>query len=334
MLKTTLAAGLVASLMSFAPSSATAQSTEIAFGLDFIALGRHAPWYVALEKGFFEEEGLSVEIVPSRGTAEAIRNVLTGIVDIGLIDVPSLVAAGSAASDIQIVHGAYVEAPYCIFSLDPGANLRSPEDLSGIRLGSSSASFVPRVWAAFMAQQGIDADPFEIVNIDPAGRVPMLVQGEVDAIDLFVMSEPAIRRAAEDAQPVCMFAADFGLGLYSNSIGVTRDMIDENPETIRAFVRAAMRGWQYTMANRDEAADIMVSQLPALNRDVVREEIDIIERVGINDSVMANGFGYIDPARFAETVAFINDNADVTGTPRTAEDILVSGFAPTEPFLP
>jgi len=334
MLRRIIAAVAVVAAFGAVPTGATAQGTKaMKFGLDFISLGRHAPWYVALEKGFYAEEGLDVEILASRGTAEAVRNVVTGVVDIGLIDVPSLVAAGGAAADIKIVHGAYVEAPYCIFSLDPGAAIRTPADIVGIRLGSSSASFVPRVWAAFLRQQGIEGS-FEIVNIDPAGRVPMLVQGDVDAIDLFVMSEPGIRRAAGDREPICLFAADFGLGLYSNSIGTTSARIASDPEMVRGFVRASMRGWQYTMANRDEAAEIMVKHVPALDPAVVRAEIDIIERVGINDDVRANGFGHIDPERFAATVAFINDNADVTGTPRTAEDIFVPGFGPESPILP
>ena len=57
-----------------------AQEKDVKFILDFISLGRHAPWYVALGKGYFKEEGLNVTILPSKGTADAIRNVVTGAV--------------------------------------------------------------------------------------------------------------------------------------------------------------------------------------------------------------------------------------------------------------
>jgi len=60
------------------PGQAQAQEkklTDITFSLDFITLGRHAPFYVAIDKGFYKEEGLNVNIVPAKGTAQGIQNV-------------------------------------------------------------------------------------------------------------------------------------------------------------------------------------------------------------------------------------------------------------------
>src|SRR5712692_8304480 len=65
--------------------------TDITFSLDFIVLGRHAPFYVAIEKGFFKEEGLNVNIIPAKGTAQAIQNIESGLAQIGFTDVASLV---------------------------------------------------------------------------------------------------------------------------------------------------------------------------------------------------------------------------------------------------
>src|ERR1700733_6447080 len=75
-----------------------AQERDVKFVLDFISLGRHAPWYVALGKGYFKEEGLNVTIMPSKGTADAIRTVVIGGAEFGFIDIPSLVAAGGSGS--------------------------------------------------------------------------------------------------------------------------------------------------------------------------------------------------------------------------------------------
>ena len=81
-------------------SAAKAQDRDVKFVLDFISLGRHAPWYVALGKGYFKEEGLNVTILPSKGTADAIRTVVTQGAEFGFIDIPSLVAAGGAGAPV------------------------------------------------------------------------------------------------------------------------------------------------------------------------------------------------------------------------------------------
>lgn len=332
MLRTT--AGAAALLAVLIGTSAFAESRKVTFMLDFISLGRHAPWYVAKEKGYFAEEGLDVEILPSKGTADAIRGVVTGLATIGLIDVPSLVASGSVGGDIRIVAGAYEEAPYCVYSLNPGANVTTPKQLEGLKFGSSSASFLPQIWRAIMHMNGLDPATLQIVNVDASARVPMLAAGQVDGVDQFLMSGPAIKRAAPDKEPVCLFAPDLGLDIYSNSIGVNKQFAEENPAIVKGFVRAAMKGWQFTMAHRDEASDIMVKAVPSLDRQIVRDEIDLLERIAINDDVKANGFGHILPSKMAATFDFMNSNVDIAGEKLKAEDIYLPGFLPDPPILP
>src|SRR5919204_375695 len=85
--------GLIARVMAAAAiatcllsPAARAQERDLKFVLDFISLGRHAPWYVALGKGYFKDEGLNVTIMPSKGTADAIRTVATGGAELGFIE--------------------------------------------------------------------------------------------------------------------------------------------------------------------------------------------------------------------------------------------------------
>ncbi len=316
------------------PVAAQAQTTDVKFVLDFISLGRHAPWYVALGKGYFKDEGLNVTIMPSKGTADAIRAVVTGGADIGFIDVPSLVAAGGAGAPIKIVAANYQKPPYCIFSLNPGANIDTAKKLEGIELGSSSASFLPKIWQAVMEMNGVDSKSMKIVNIDAPARVPMLAARKVPSIDLFIMSEPAIKRAVPDAKPVCLFAGDLGLEIYANSIGVHEDYLKKNPEVVRKFVRAALRGWKDTFDNPQEAAKIQLQYVKALDPQIVVEEIEILRRVAITPEVQKNGLGYITLDRMKKTVDFINKNIDVPGEKLTAEKIFVPGFLPEKPILP
>src|SRR5919204_6054847 len=123
--------------------AAQAQERDLKFVLDFISLGRHAPWYVALGKGYFKDEGLNVTIMPSKGTADAIRTVATGGAEIGFIDIPSLVASGSGGANVKIVAANYQKPPYCIFTLNPGANVTEPKQMAGGELGPREGAVWP-----------------------------------------------------------------------------------------------------------------------------------------------------------------------------------------------
>jgi len=314
--------------------AAQAQDRDVKFALDFISLGRHAPWYVALGKGFYKQEGLNVSILPSKGTADAIRSVATGTTEFGFIDIPSLVAAGNNASTVKIVAVNYQKAPYCIFSLDPGANIDSPKKLANLELGSSTASFVPKIWAAFMEMNGIDSKTMKVTNIDAAARVPMLAAGKVPAIDVFIMSEPSIKRAIPTAKPVCLFAGDFGLDIYANSIGVGEEFLKKNPDVVKKFVRGSLRGWKYTFEHPEEAAKIQLEYVKALDPQIVLEEINILRRVALSDDVSKHGYGYASPEKMKSTVDFINKNIEISGEKLTAEQIFVPGFLPEQPILP
>ena len=326
----TLALGLVLML----GSAARAEDRDVKFILDFISLGRHAPWYVALGKGYFKEEGLNVSIMPSKGTADAIRAVVSGIADIGFIDIPSLVASGSAGGAIKIVAVNYQKPPYCVFTLDPGANVTEPKQLANLEFGSSTSSFLPRIVQAFMEMNGVDSKTLKVVNIDGAARVPMLAARKIPSIDLFIMSEPAIRRAVTDAKPKCLFLGDFGLDIYSNSIGTTEEYLTKNPDVVKKFVRAALRGWQYALAHPQEAAQIELQYVKALNPDIIAEELDILKRVAITPDVEKNGFGTASMDKMKRTVDFMNKNVEIAGDKLTAEQIYRPGFLPDKPVLP
>lgn len=311
-----------------------AQERDVKFVLDFISLGRHAPWYVALGKGYFKEEGLNVTIMPSKGTADAIRTVVTGGAEFGFIDIPSLVAAGGAGSVVKIVAANYQKPPYCVFSIDNGANIDSAKKLAGFELGSSSASFMPKIWQAIMEMNGVDSRTMKIVNIDAPSRVPMLAARKVQSIDLFLMSAPSVKRAITDGKPVCLFAGDLGLEIYANSIGVHEDFLKKDPEAVRKFVRAALRGWKYTFEHPDEAAQVELQYVKALDPQIIVEEIEILRRVAITPEVQKNGFGSMTLERMKTTVDFINSHVDVPGEKLTVGQIYAPGYLPGTPITP
>ena len=231
--------------------------TKVIFSLDFIPLGRHAPWYAALAQGYFKDEGLDVSIIPSQGTAQTIQAVESGTANIAFVDVPSVVLARANGSKLKMVAVNYQKAPYAIFSLSNGANVTQPKQLEGLTLGSGAGSFTPKVIEGFMAQKGLDPSKLKITNVAPPARATTLLSGQVPAIEFFVMAKPGLEAGAKDAKTELrtFLLGDHGLELYSNGIATTEDFLARNPDVVKRFVRAGLKGWKFALANPQKAAD-------------------------------------------------------------------------------
>jgi NitT/TauT family transport system substrate-binding protein len=313
----------------------TQKLTDVTFSLDFIVLGRHAPFYVAIDKGFFKEEGLNVNIIAAKGTAQAIQNVEAGLAQIGFTDVASLVVARAEGSTVKVVSVIYQKAPFCFFSLNPGANVTTLKDFEGLRVGSNAGSYISNIAKAMMRKEGLDPNKLIVDSIEPSARIAMLVTRKIPAIDFFIMTKPAMDRAVKDAQVSTFLFADHGLDLYSNGIGAKESYLKENPETVKAFVRAALRGYQYSFKHPQEAADIIQKYAKALNNEITVEELKIVEELTVTPEVQKNGIGSFTPARMESSVAWMSENG---GFPKEKapkpEDVYLTGFMPATPVLP
>lgn len=309
--------------------------TDITFSLDFIVLGRHAPFYVAIEKGFFKEEGLNVNIISARGTAQAIQNVESGLAQIGFTDVASLVVARAEGSTVKVVSVMYQKAPFCFFSLNPGANVTQLKDFEGLRVGSNAGSYISNIAKAMMRKNGLDPSKLSVDSIEPSARIAMLATRKIPAIDFFIMTKPAMERAVNDAKVVTFLFADHGLDLYSNGIGAKESYLKKNPETVKAFVRAALRGYQYAFKNPAEAAESIQKHAKALNNQITVEELKIVEELTVTPEVRQNGIGSFTAARMESSVAWMVENG---GFPREKapkpHDVYAMGFLPAKPIMP
>jgi NitT/TauT family transport system substrate-binding protein len=334
---TLCAVSLVASL----PGTASAQGsppplTKVVFSLDFIPLGRHAAWYAALAEGYYKDEGLDVSIIPSQGTAQVIQAVESGTANIGFVDVPSVVIARGNGSKLKMLAVNYGKAPYAIFSLSPGANVTEPKQLEGLNLGSGAGSFTPKIIQGFMTQKGLDPSKLTISNVAPPARATTLLSGQIPAIEFFVMAKPGLEAGAKagNAELRTLLLADHGLELYGNGIAATEDYIAKNPDVVKRFVRASLKGWKFTIANPEKAAADQIKYIPTLKPEVVVAEINVVTGLAVTAETMKNGLGWFDPAKMKVNLDFVEKYIGVSGKPPVATDLYATGFLPTPPIMP
>ena len=307
-------------LMPALPSVAAAQGkplTKITFSLDFIPLGRHAPWYAAVAEGYYKEEGLDVSIIPSQGTAQTIQAVEAGTAQLGFTDVPSLVLARANGAKVKMVAVNYAKAPYAIFSLNTGANVTEAKQLEGLTLGS-------------------DPNKLIISNVAPPARATALLSGQAPAIEFFVMSKPGLEAAAKakGAELRTFLLADHGLTLYSNGVIATDDYLAKNPDIVKRFVHASLRGWQFALRNPMKAAEDQAKSVQSLDPAKSVAEIEVVKGLAVTPAVQKNGLGSFDAAEMKSSLDFMVKYVGVGANPPAATDLYATGFLPATPVMP
>jgi NitT/TauT family transport system substrate-binding protein len=325
---------IVALLLTSFIAQAHAQSTAVTFSLDFRALGRHAAWYVALEKGYYKAAGLDVTIVPSQGTAQAIQSLESNAAQFAFSDVAGLVAArANSNATAKMVAVIYQKSPYAIFSLRSGANITKPEQLENLEIGSGAGSFTQKVIEAFMKSKGLKADTVKYTNIDPAARIGMLVAKKIPAIETFAMSMPGVVKAAGGQDAQIFLLANAGLQLYSTGILVRDDYLKKEPDKVKGFVKASLQGWKDAIANPKEAADIVMKHVKGLDPDVTLQEIVIVNALVATPAAKENGLGTIDAKEMAASVDLIAGGIGAAGKV-AAKDAYDTSALPQPPIKP
>jgi NitT/TauT family transport system substrate-binding protein len=320
------------------PTPAPARVTHLRFTLDWAIQGPQAPFLVALDKGYFAEEGLSVVIDRGFGSADAVSKIASAAYDLGYADINSMIEFNSRNPEQALIAVAVVldYAPLSILTL-ADRNINTINDLEGRRLGAPAGDAARRLFPIFARTVGIDADSVEWTSMDPPLREPLLIQGEVDAISGFYFTS-FLNLTAAGVSPDNIRAflyAEHGLDLYGNAVIVPPSLLEQNPEAIRGFLRALTRAWHDTVADPDEAIAIIRRRDPLIDPEVERARLVLaIENNMLTPDVRQHGFGDVRPERLERAIATVAEAFELPTTPAPASIFNGAFLPPREERLP
>lgn len=310
--------------------SAGAQ-TPIKMSLDWRFEAPNSGFLVALDRGYYKAEGLDVTIDPGNGSVDGINRVASGSYDLATADINSLIRYrdNPANPAIKAVF-MQMNAPAFAITTLTKSGITKPKDQEGKLLGAPAADGAYANWPAFVKAANVDASKVKIENIGFPVREPMLMQGKVDAIVGFGYSA-AVTLSANGYKPEdfkLMYMRDYGLELYGNALLASPKLLSENPEAIRKFVRATIKGYF------DVANDPAFALASVLKRNPVTTEAGERMRLGIflndnyfTDEVKTNGVGHVDPDRMARAIGQIGDSFKFTNKPKV-DDFYTDAFLP------
>src|SRR5438067_11244220 len=248
--------GLLAAVAAAVAASPVGAQTDVKFALDWKFEGPSAPYFVAIDKGYYKAEGLNVTIDSGPGSVAGIARVAAGTYPLGFFDINSLVKFQDQNPDqrVQAVLMIYDKPPFAIATTSK-TGISKPKDLEGRILGAPAADGAYAQWKAFVHENGIDASKVKIENIGFPVREPMLADGKVDAIAgfSFSMHYNLLQKGLRPDEIKILLMADHGLVLYGNAVMVNPDYVKANPKVVAGFVRATIKGTLDTIKEPETA---------------------------------------------------------------------------------
>lgn len=276
------------------PADPDDEMISVSLRLAWIANAQAAGSYVALDKGFFAEEGLDVQINPGGPDANSITLVAAGTNTFGFHDTNSLVQAEVEGLPLVTFATFWERHPGCVFTIE-GTGITELEDFVGKRIGFKEGG----PWTltkAMLRANGIDPGSMEQISVG-FGIAPIM-DGQVDLLTAFCTNEP-LAVAREGETPITFLPADYGIETSTEALFTTRSFHEANPGVACRMVRAISRGWEYAIENKEEAIQIVLDYGgEELDFDLQMQQLIAQEDFIITAEAQEHGIGHMTHERW------------------------------------
>ncbi len=246
----------------------TAELEKVSIVLDWTPNTNHTGIYVAKEKGYFEEEGLDVEILLP-GEAGADQLVASGKAEFGISAQESLTQARVQGVPIVSI-GAIIQHNTSGFASPVDKGIETPKDFEGKTYGGWGSPVEQAVIESLMKNEGADVEKVDFVNMGDSDFFTA-VNRDIDFAWIYY-AWTGVEAELRDEELNMIYLTDYSekLDYYTPVITTNEDMISNNPDTIKSFMAAVSKGYQFAIDNPADAADILIQEVPDLDAELVK----------------------------------------------------------------
>ena len=310
-----------------AAQAVAAEATSATIKLDFIIGGKHAPWFVALDKGFYAKRGLNPTIQASTGSADTVRTIGAGGADFGFADIGTTIVAKSRGTPVQIA-AQFGYVPATILWRED-TNIKKLQDLEGKSYAISPGQAQWYLMPAYCRINKIDYKAIRIQETAAPLQPAALVAKKADFIVMYRASNDEVAELAATKQGIKLnriYMKDTGLDIYGTGLIIKDEDLKKRPELARAYVDATLEGLRYARDHQEEALKILLKHKPELDpvlttlqlKNALTEVFLPLESVNIN-------IGYMKPDIMDKTVRVVNEYFDI-GRKVTAKEVYTNQF--------
>jgi NitT/TauT family transport system substrate-binding protein len=308
-------------------SSGAAEPKSGTIRLDFIIGGKHAPWFVALEKGFYAKRGLTATIQAGSGSADTVRAIAAGGADFGFADMSTAIVARSRGTPVQTV-AQFGYVPTTIMWREDTA-IKKLKDLEGKSWAISPGQAQWYLMPAYCRINKIDFKSIKIQETAAPIQPAALVAKRTDFIVMYRASNDEVAELAATKQGMKLnriFMKDTGLDIYGTGLIVKDEDLKLRPQLVQAYVEGTMEGLRYTRDHQEEALQILLKHKPELDLALTTLQLkNALYEVFIPPESVQSGLGFMKPDIMDKTVRITNEYFDV-GRKVTATEVFTNRF--------
>lgn len=293
MLKIT-AAGSVGVAM---PALAQARD-KVRLRLDWVFGSEHAPIFLAMERGYFRDVGIDVDVMPGDGSSVTVKLVGNRDTDFGYATADQVVIGAQRGLDLIATAVTLQQNPTGLIFRTSEAIKDPKQDLVGKTIGVQLKSNTSRQWEAFKKIMQIDASTLREVPADGA-LVPMIATKRIDVGVGFYFND-AIKLKATGEDVSWLLFEDYGLKMYSTSLLTHPALVKDKPDLVKRFTQAFMKGWQAAVREPQAAYQAFIAANPGTDKLYAELKLPEVLKLAQSDDVKANGLGHSTLAAWEE----------------------------------
>lgn len=281
MKRTRLIVSLVAALAaaSVLTSSANAQKLdEFPFRLNWTLYGEHAGFFVALDKGFYKDEGLDVKILEGSGSTTVTQLAANGTNPVAYVDAATMMRGVQAGMPVEAVGVSLQQSPMSFIYRADNPRPAKISEIKGSRIAVTAGDASLAIFTAFMGKLHMKVSDVKLITVaTPQAKEQAVLNGRADALLGYFMDQGPRMQLKTGVKMGWTRLYDMaGISTLSSAIIVNKDWVKDpkHQDELRRFLRASQRGWEYTDKHREEAADIFLKHAPAFNKEIAMLEIN------------------------------------------------------------
>lgn len=302
-------------------------ATKVTYLTSFSTFGRDAYVYVAQENGFFAEAGLDVTINPGSGTVDVLKLVAGGRAHFGIGDFTgTMITVANEKLPVIAVAAIHQRTVAAIVGLE-GGGISRPKDLAGKTIGDPPGSTIKLMFPLYARAAGLDPGTVQFVPSAPSALPQLLVSGQVDGIGQFVVGKPLVEAAAKGRKAVVLPYGDLLPDLYGNMLVTSKDLAGSDPQLVRRFSGALLKGLRFSIEHPDEVGRILRKYQPTQDPDVAAAEMRLMADYSKPDG-FTGPLGEVERSRISTIIELLGEARAIPAGPLRPADLVAFGLVP------